>query len=92
MNLLNRIKRRKLVTLSLIALLLTSATATAVIVRSEETDYIYYDDYGNIVGEYTVPCIGRTFGWGEQTANVVSYTISCQPPTPPPPYCPNCIP
>lgn len=92
MGLLNLVKRNKVSTALLGVLLVTSFSAAAVIIRSQETDYIYLDEFGNVVGEYTVPCEGRAFGWGITTSNVLVTTLNCQPPSPPPPSCPNCVP
>lgn len=62
-----------------------SGYAFAEMTRAKETDILYFDQYGNQVGEIFYPCVGRVIRWGVTTENSQTFEIDCKPPTPPTP-------
>lgn len=87
-------KPRVLLSIAVAATLLSSY-AFAEITRPKETDILYFDEYGNLVGEIFYPCVGRVIRWGVVTDSYQTIEISCVPPNPPtppgggcPPECP----
>jgi len=58
------------------ALVLTSAGVAAK--KFYETEFVYMNSKGEVVGERTYHCAGGSSGWGIQTAIYTKTTSPCQ--------------
>lgn len=78
--------RKKWGAIVVVAGMLCAAAAHAV--RYEETEIVYFNEFGEVVGGYVLPCEGPVDRWGVQTIYTQVYTQKCSPnwhPTPPQP-------